>query len=52
LTITTSAHELEASKARTKADPTCPLPPTIRTRKFMLCFAPDSWRWMLVAPSA
>src|SRR5271154_2274904 len=33
LTITTSVHELVASKARTSADPTCPVPPTTKTRK-------------------
>jgi len=36
LTITTSVHELAASKARTNPDPTCPVPPTTKTRKPML----------------
>jgi hypothetical protein len=39
LTITTSVHELAASKARTSAEPTCPVPPTTKTRTFMLCLA-------------
>src|SRR5271163_965572 len=41
LTITTSVHELAASKARTSADPTCPVPPTTKTRKPMLNDSPD-----------
>src|SRR5271167_1738308 len=39
LTITTSVHELAASKARTSPDPTCPVPPTTKTRKPMLCLS-------------
>src|ERR1700683_364012 len=42
LTITTSVHELEASKARTSPDPTCPVPPTTKTRKLMLCPSPGN----------
>jgi hypothetical protein len=42
LTITTSLHELAASKARTSADPTCPVPPTTKTRKLMLCLSPSN----------
>jgi hypothetical protein len=41
LTITTSVHELEASNARTSPDPTCPVPPTTKTRKPMLCLSPE-----------
>jgi hypothetical protein len=41
LTITTSVHELAASKARTSPDPTCPVPPTTKTRKPMLCLSPS-----------
>src|SRR5882757_7531949 len=40
LTITTSVQELAASKARTSPDPTCPLPPTTKTRKPMFCRSP------------
>src|ERR1700730_6108195 len=42
LTITTSVHELAASKARTSPDPTCPVPPTTKTRKPMLCLSPNT----------
>src|SRR5271167_3978735 len=41
LTITTSVHEPAASKARTSPDPTCPVPPTTKTRKPMLCLSPS-----------
>src|ERR1700693_3999187 len=40
LTITASVHELAASKARTSPDPTCPVPPTTKTRKPMLYLSP------------
>ena len=42
LTITTSVHEPAASKARTSPDPTCPVPPTTKTRKPMLCLSPSN----------
>src|ERR1700686_3528442 len=42
LTITTSVHELAASKARASPDPTCPVPPTTKTRKPMLCLSPSN----------
>src|SRR5450755_4802302 len=42
LTITTSVHELAASKARTSPDPTCPVPPTTKTRKPMRCLSPSN----------
>src|SRR5882757_6422300 len=42
LTTTTSVHELAASKARTNPDPTCPVPPTTKTRKPMLCLSPSN----------
>src|SRR6266851_5733254 len=40
LTITTSVHEVAASKARTSPDPTWPVPPTTKTRKPMLYLSP------------
>src|SRR5258708_1577121 len=40
LTITTSVHELATSKVRTSLDPTCPVPPTTKTRKPVLCLSP------------
>src|ERR1700692_1277728 len=42
LTITTSVHELAASKARTNPDPTCPVPPTTKTRNPMPCLSPNN----------